>query len=216
MYNYFDRKVYVSNDGRGVMENFDAEIALYNLKSEKIFSQSLKVNLAENLTKMLSELPPLKGERDVYFLDLKLKNPSGEVVGDNFYWLSSQPDEMDWKKTIWFYTPQKQFADFKKLNGLTPVKPEVTKGRKSDEGDERVITLTLKNPAKAISFFTEIVMEKKAARAPVLPQFLSDNYISLLPGETKKVVIRYHLKDLAGDQPVVKIQGINLPGKVVL
>jgi len=215
IYNYFDKKIYVSNDGRGAMENFDAEISLYNLKSEKIFGQSLKVSLAENLTKMVGELPVLKGDHEVYFLDLKLKNPSGDVVADNFYWLSTQTDQMDWKKTIWFYTPQKQFADFKKLNGLTPVKPEVTKIEKI-EGDEVTITLTLKNPTQSISFFTEMVLEKKAAGAPVLPQFLSDNYISLLPGETKKVVIRYQLKDLAGDQAVVKIQGINLPGKMEL
>jgi exo-1,4-beta-D-glucosaminidase len=215
MYNYFDRKVYISNDGRGAMENFDAEIALFNLKSEKIFSQSLKANLAENLTKMFCELPALKGDHEVYFLDLKLKNPSGEVVADNFYWLSTQPDQMDWKKTIWFYTPQKEFADFRKLNDLTPVKPEVTK-EQSTEGEEGVITLTFKNPGKAISFFSEAILEKKASGQPVLPQFLSDNYISLLPGETKKVVIRYHLKDMAGDQPVVKIQGINLPGKIEL
>jgi hypothetical protein len=98
---------------------------------------------------------------------------------------------------------------------MTPVNPEVSKVE-TVEGEEGVVTLTLKNPAKAISFFTEIVLEKKAAGAPVLPQFLSDNYISLLPGETKTVVIRYHLKDLNGDQPVIKIQGINLPGKIEL
>jgi exo-1,4-beta-D-glucosaminidase len=74
----------------------------------------------------------------------------------------------------------------------------------------------LRNPSKEISFFTEIVLEKKAAKQPVLPQFLTDNYISLLPGETKKVVIRYYLKDMAGDEPVLKIQGINLPGKIEL
>jgi exo-1,4-beta-D-glucosaminidase len=137
------------------------------------------------------------------------------VVADNFYWLATQTDQLDWDKTMWYYTPQKVYADFTKLNGMTQVKPEVTKVE-TNEGEEGTITLTLKNPGKAISFFTEIVLEKKAAGAPVLPQFLSDNYVSLLPGETKMVVIRYHLKDLAGDEPVVKIQGINLPGKFEL
>ena len=99
---------------------------------------------------------------------------------------------------------------------MTPVKPEITKIETKD-GEEGTITLTMKNPTKAISFFSEIVLEKKGATGvPVLPQFLSDNYISLLPGETKTVVVRYHLKDLGSDQPVVKIQGINLPGKVEL
>ena len=213
MYNYFDKKVYVSNDIRGTMENFEAEISLYNIKSEKIFGQSLKISLAENLTKMVCELPVLKGDHEVYFLDLKLKNPAGEVVADNFYWLTTFPDQMDWKKTIWFYTPQREFADFTQLNQLPGVTPEVTK-EQSTEGEEGVITLTLRNPAKTISFFTEIVLEKKVAGAPVLPQFMNDNYVSLLPGETKIIVIKYHLKDLAGDQPVIKIQGINLPGRI--
>jgi exo-1,4-beta-D-glucosaminidase len=215
IYNYFDKKIYVSNDAVGSMDNYNAEISLFNLQSEKVFEQSVKVSTPENKTDLVSELPVLKGDREVYFLDLKLKNPNGEVVADNFYWLATKSDQMDWKKTIWFVTPQREYADFTKINGMTPVKPEVTKVETS-EGEERTITLTMKNPAKAISFFTEIVLEKKAAGAPVLPQFLTDNYISLLPGETKTVVIRYHLKDLAGDQPVVKIQGINLPGRIVL
>ncbi|MCK9641604.1 MAG: hypothetical protein M0R39_17005 [Prolixibacteraceae bacterium] len=215
IYNYFDKKIYVSNDGVGAMANFDAVISLYNIHSEKLFEKSVKVSTPENKTELVSELPAIVGDHEVYFLDLKLKKPTGEVVADNFYWLATQTDQMAWDKYLWFYTPQKAYADFTKINTMLPVKPEVSKVSTTD-GEEGTITLTLKNPTKAISFFTEIVLEKKAAGAPVLPQFLSDNYISLLPGETKTVVIKYHLKDLAGDQPVVKIQGINLPGKIEL
>lgn len=215
IYNYFDKKIYISNDAVGSLDNFEAVISVYNLKSEKIFEKSVKVSTPENKSELISELPDLKGYHEVYFLDLKLKNLNGEVVSDNFYWLATSPDQMDWKKTVWFYTPQKTYADFTKINGMTQVKPVVTKVETID-GEEGVITLTIKNPAKEISFFTEIVLEKKEAGAPVLPQFLSDNYISLLPGETKKVIIRYHLKDLEGDQPVLKIQGINLPGRMEL
>ena len=213
MYNYFDKKIYVSNDTRGAMENYETSVSIFNLQSKKIFEKSVKVSTPENRTQMVSELPVLKGSHEVYFLDLKLKNTTGEIVADNFYWLATEPDQMAWEKYLWYYTPQKSFADFTKINGMTPVKPEITKVE-TKEGEEGTITLTLKNPAKAISFFTEMVLEKKAAGAPVLPQFLSDNYVSLLPGETKTVVIRYHLKDLAGDQPVIKIQGINLPGRI--
>ena len=215
IYNYYDKKVYISNDGRGAIENYDAEIELYNLKSVKIFSKSEKVSLAENKVQILSDLPELKGNHEVYFLGLKLKNPSGDVAADNFYWLSTQPDKLAWEKYLWYYTPQKEYADFRKLNQMTRVKPEITK-TETTEGGEGIITLTFRNTTKAISFFTEIVLEKKASGDPVLPQFLSDNYISLFPGETKKIIMRYHLKDLKGDQPVIKIQGINLPGKVEL
>lgn len=215
IYNYFDKKIYVSNDAVGQLDGYEAVISLYNLQSEKIFEQSVKVSTPENKTELVSELPVLKGDKEVYFLDLKLKSPTGEVVADNFYWLATKTDQLAWDKTIWFYTPQKSYADFTKINGMTQVKPEVTKVE-TNEGEEGTIKLTLKNPGKAISFFTEIVLEKKMAGAPVLPQFLSDNYISLLPGETKTIVIKYYLKDLAGDQPVVKIQGINLPDRIEL
>ena len=213
IYDYFDKRVYISNDGVGQLDGYKAVISLYNFQSEKVFEKTVKVATPENKSELVSELPDLKGDREVYFLDLKLNSPSGEVVADNFYWLATQTDQLAWDKTMWYYTPQKAYADFTKLNGMPKVKPEVTRVE-STEGDEGVIKLTLKNPGKAISFFTEIVLEKKAAGAPVLPQFLSDNYISLLPGETKTVVIKYHLKDLEGDQPVVKIQGINLPGRI--
>ncbi len=215
IYNYFDKKIYMCNDIRGLIHKYDAEISIYNIKSKPVYQDTLKVTVSENYSLFLSDLPELKGKNEVYFLDLKLKNPEGEIVADNFYWLSTKTDEMAWDKYVWYYTPQKEYADFTKLNKMTPVKPEVSK-EQTTEGDEGVITVTLRNPSKEISFFTEIVLEKKAAKQPVLPQFLTDNYISLLPGETKKVVIRYYLKDMAGDEPVLKIQGINLPGKIEL
>lgn len=215
IYNYYDKKVYISNDSHGAIENFNAEIELYNLKSEKVFNKSVKFSLAENKIQILSEIPELKGNKEVYFLGLTLKSPSGDVVADNFYWLATQPDKLAWEKYLWYYTPQKEYADFRKLNQMAKVKPEITKSETTEE-DEGVITLTFHNSSKSISFFNEVVLTKKASGEPILPQFLSDNYISLFPGETKKIIVRYHLTDLKGDQPVVKIQGINFPGKVEL
>lgn len=218
IYNYFDRKVYVSNDGRGPIEDFEAEISLYNLNSEKIFGKKEKISVEENVSRILSDLPELKakkGVNEVYFLDLKLRNGAGEVVSDNFYWLSTKTDQMAWDKYVWYYTPQKDFADFTKLNKLSPVMPEVSREQRI-EGPDGVITLTISNPGPAISFFNEVVVERKISHEPVLPQFLSDNYVSLLPGESKKIVIRYHQKDLNGEKPAIKIQGFNMPGKIEL
>ncbi|MCK5700263.1 MAG: hypothetical protein KAI29_03895, partial [Cyclobacteriaceae bacterium] len=38
----------------------------------------------------------------------------------------------------------------------------------------------------------------------------SDNYISLAPGESKTLNLRFYNKDLENDEPEIKIQGINL------
>ncbi|MCE1197542.1 MAG: hypothetical protein LWW85_01115 [Marinilabiliales bacterium] len=215
IYNYQDHKIYVSNDARGEMENFTAEVMLLNSKSEIFFADKVPLRIPENKSVQISELPELKGDKEVWFLDLKLKNPAGEIVADNFYWLSSKGDKMDWPKTLWYYTPQKEYADFSKLLNLPAVKPEVSKVEATD-GKEGVITLMLRNPAKTISFFSEVVLTKKSSGDPILPQYLTDNYLSLLPGESKQIVIRYPLGALGQDQPVVKIQGINLPGTIEL
>ena len=93
---------------------------------------------------------------------------------------------------------------------LVGIKCKVTQCSKVSD----FFAVSIKNKTNLISFFNEVVLEQKASGKPVLPQFLNDNYISLLPGETKTIVIKYHLKDLAGDEPMVKIQGINLPGRI--
>jgi exo-1,4-beta-D-glucosaminidase len=122
---------------------------------------------------------------------------------------------MAWEKYFWYYTPQKEYADFSALNQLEKVQPEVTIVS-TQEGDEGIITLMFRNLTKSISFFNEVILEKKASGDPVLPQFLNDNYISIMPGESKSVIIRYKTKNLNGEVPVVKIQGMNLKNKIEL
>ena len=49
--------------------------------------------------------------------------PPGSLVSDNFYWLSTKPDTLDWKhKKDTVYTPQAEFADLTGLNSLLPAK----------------------------------------------------------------------------------------------
>ncbi len=43
-------------------------------------------------------------------------------MSDNFYWLSTKPDEMDWQKTAGTATtPQSAYADMTALQSLPPV-----------------------------------------------------------------------------------------------
>jgi exo-1,4-beta-D-glucosaminidase len=43
----------------------------------------------------------------------------------------------------------------------------------------------------------------------VLPSLWSDNYVSLLPGETRELTVRFAASALAGAQPVVALSGWN-------
>jgi hypothetical protein len=57
------------------------------------------------------------------------------------------------------------------------------------------------------------MVEVRVVRDPsgevVLPIFLDDNYITLLPKETRKISGVFITEDLGGELPVVKIRGWN-------
>jgi beta-mannosidase len=47
----------------------------------------------------------------------------------------------------------------------------------------------------------------------VLPVFYTDNYVSLLPGESKTITIEAAAKDIGRDQPLVVLDGWNVTTK---
>ncbi len=209
IYNYHDHKVYVSNDDQKEIEGYEAHISLYDINSKLVFEQKESVVLGSNDFKELLDLPTLKGKNDVYFLDMKLKNSSGKLVSDNFYWLATKKDQMAWDKYVWFYTPQKQYADFTKINTMDKVDVLVEK-EIVRQGEEWELNVTINNPSDKLAFFIEMNAVKKSDGSSILPVFWSDNYISLAPGESKTVNLKFYKKDLGNDMPRIIIQGINL------
>ncbi len=213
IYNYDDHKVYVSNDAMEGIDNYTAHITLFDINSRVVFEKEEKISLGNNAYKKLVSLPSMKGKNEVYFLDLKLKNSTGDLVSDNFYWLSTKKDELDWDKTIWFYTPQKKYADFTKINSMAKVditaEKEIVK-----KGNEWEVNVKINNPSDKVAFFIELNAVKKSDGSSILPVFWGDNYISLAPGESKTINVKWYSKDLGNDEPEIKIQGINLNGEL--
>lgn len=209
IYNYDDHKVYASNDASKSIENHKASITVYDINSNVVFSEEKDINLESDEVSKLIDLPQLKGANKVFFLDMKLMNSSAEVVSENFYWLSTKKDKMDWSNTLWFYTPQKQYADFTAINSMEKVDISANKEILS-QGDEWEMNVTVTNPSDKLAFFIELMATKKSDGSSILPVFWSDNYISLAPGESKTLNLKIYSKDLGNDEPEIKIQGINL------
>jgi exo-1,4-beta-D-glucosaminidase len=101
------------------------------------------------------------------FVRMTLRDAAGGSVADNFYWLA--PDN-----------------DFTGLNDLPPVALEGTVSGVRDGGAYRV-TVTLTNPGEHLAFFVHPRLTTGRAGDEILPTFWSDNYFSLLPGETRSV-----------------------------
>ena len=118
----------------------------------------------------------------MYFVQLFLKNSSGAIVSRNFYWVPAKPTAFDWSKTDYTHTPASSHEDFTALRQLPKAEIESSLQVEGD-GTWRV---RLHNPSKALAFQVAVdTVDKKGMS--VSPVTWSDNYIELVPGETREL-----------------------------
>jgi mannosylglycoprotein endo-beta-mannosidase len=60
---------------------------------------------------------------------------------------------------------------------------------------------------------THVQLHQKASGKRVLPVFYSDNYMSLVPGESRVVTVEFATKDLQGERPLIEVDGFNVDVK---
>jgi hypothetical protein len=75
---------------------------------------------------------------------------------------------------------------------------------------EVTISNAKENP---IAFFTRLSLINTKTKQRILPAFYSDNYISVLPGETKKITIDY--TPAANENAAVEVEGWNVEERVI-
>ena len=89
-------------------------------------------------------------------------------------------------------------------------------------GTMRRIAVTLRNPAEdPVAFFNRISLVNPVTKQRLLPVFYSDNYVSVLPGESKTIFLEYEpgsgggtaARDGAGS-PQVSVRGWNVEEKL--
>lgn len=209
VYDYGDKGIYVVNNTLRVFEGLNAEVRVMNLDARVLFSKDIPVDIAKNISAKILDMPKIDGLSPVYFIDLELKDGSGHILGRNFYWLSTKQDVLDEENTLWYVTPNESFADFSNLKDLSDVQIHVTH-QFIDRGEEQEIQVEMKNPSDVIAFFIELNVYGKESGHSVLPVFWSDNYISLLPGETRDIRAFFSKEDLHGETPMFRFSGWNV------
>ena len=81
--------------------------------------------------------------------------------------------------------------------------------RFSNSGATGTARVTLKNPGQSIAFFLRLQVTGRGDEE-ALPVLWEDNYVSLLPGETRVVTANYRVRDLGGAAPRVVVTGWNI------
>ncbi|MDB5021061.1 MAG: glycosyl hydrolase [Pedobacter sp.] len=127
------------------------------------------------------------------FLCLQIFDKNKNKLSENIYWI----------------------ADAKgNYSGLQKMEPSSvqTSARKIAEGK---IEVTLTNPAKMpLAFFNRISLVDPATNKRILPVFYSDNYISVLPGDQKKITMEY-VPGKGAQAVVVSVTGWNVHEQLI-
>jgi len=209
-YDYNTDSVAVVNGTYHPIAGLEATARLFNIDGREIDSRNEKVDLPADGVVKAFDLPKPANLSKTYFLKLYLHDSSGNLITDNFYWLSTKLDTLDWsKRKDTVYTPQKDFADLTGLNSLPQVKLNwYTSVQQLD--DRGIVTVKVKNPSSSVAFQVHLRLTKGKDGDDVVPIFWSDNYFSLLPGEDKSVTAKYDLTDAEGKTPVLEIDGYNI------
>lgn len=203
-FDYLKNTVSVYNDYFKSFSNYKLTAEVYDLNSKKVSSYSKKLdNIPQDaVLKDLIKLEFDKKITPVHFIKLYLFDEKGKEVASNFYWRST--DKYMGKETL----TGPASGGFEPLSTMGKAtlntKCNVIKNAKS-----YMIEIDVKNSSDMIAFFTQTQLldnEKK----PVRPSFYTDNFFSLLPGESKHITIETMNKPAIHDNYTVVVKSWNV------
>ena len=200
-FDYLKNSVSVSNDLLQEFKGLRATAQIYSLDSRKLAEVSASVDVpADGVACDVLKLDFPAGISKVHFIKLILKDAKGKVLSDNFYWRST-----DAYKSGTLTGPCA--SGFQSLKDMPKAKVKSKVVTRSD-GQSLFFDVTLRNVSKRIAFFNEVLLTD-ADGLPATPAFTTDNYFTLMPGESKAVTIEIAKED-APAKPVVQVEGWNL------
>ncbi len=180
VYHYGDRSIRLVNGEGAETKGFFADVRVYDIESRLFLGARLPIT-----SDRVFKLPQFETISTTYFLHLGLSDQNGSVITNNFYWLSTQPDVLDYETKVapWeYYTPSREYADMTDLNSLPLADVAV-----SCRANKTEVVVDLTNRSDRIAFFVELLLIDESTEQPVVPVFWQDNYVSLLPGEARTI-----------------------------
>jgi hypothetical protein len=185
--------VQVINNLPTALTGATAHIAIYNLDGSMPYQHDYSVTAPPSVATSLGVVPWPANLSAVHFVKLDLHDASGKLLSTNFYW-RALPEHQD---------------DLTALNQLSTVTLDA-KVERHDADGKCLLTITLHNPGTQVALMAHLQLRRQHSGERVLPVFYSDNYVSLVPNETRTISIEADAADLKGETPLVVVDGWNV------
>lgn len=186
-------KVAVINNGFEPLPQVKASVVVYGLDAKPVWNKEQVITAAPAAATVLFPIEwPAASVSPVYFAKLELHDQNGTLLSDNFYWHADQE------------------RDFTRFNDLPKVSLNIQAHLDHAAAGKGVVTLNLRNDSSSVALMTRLSLRDAATGARILPAFYSDNYLSMLPGEGRTVVIDSPKTDRIANWQV-DVEGYNVP-----
>jgi hypothetical protein len=187
-----DRKVILVNTTRTPLTGARVTARFVTIDGRPIGERSGTLDVAAGVSgaAFTLDLADALGKGPV-LVRLEARAADGALLSDNFYWQTRDP------------------AGMQALTTMTPA-PLTLAARASAAGVERTVDVTLSNRSMTPALEAKLTLFGANGRQ-ILPAYFSDNYVSLLPGETRTVTVRY---PATGDAAArIDLRGWNIVGQ---
>ncbi len=192
-----DNQLMVINTTRGDLPGLTARVRVTDLAGRTLLQKEHSLAAPANTATPAGtvNLAPLMEKGGMVLVSLDLIDTKGAALSRNLYWRG------------------RDTAAYRELTAMPAATISLKAQAGHPQGRDRPLTLTLANtgmtPALAIKL---TVLDKAGAR--VLPAYYEDNYISLMPGDTRTLTVRVP----ASAKPAsIAIRGWNTPeGKAAI
>ena len=186
-YSYDDRSIAIVNDTQQAARGITVSASVLDFSLKTRFTREATIDLAADAVARPITLPEIPDLSTTYFVRLSARDRAGKILSSNFYWLSTKPSILDTAKTQWYYTPVSRHADLTMLAAL----PATTLRATLRPGADGRSTVRVENTGSALAFQVHLAIVNPSTGAEYLPVFWDDNYLALLPGESREIGVDY-------------------------
>jgi len=179
----------VVNLHAGTRNNLVAKAMLINSDGTVQWEKDTLINSREDATVKCFRLEFPETLSPAHFIKLTLTENEA-IVSENFYWRGLEEGNLQSLKDLPKVTLR-----------------EHSRRQKTKEGWKLTTVLENESDTPCLMVRLEVVGNKTKER--ILPVFYSDNYVFLMPGETKEIVMKLKEQDTRGEKPIVNISGFN-------
>jgi exo-1,4-beta-D-glucosaminidase len=212
-YSYDDLSIQVVNSTYVPAAGLHAGVRVFNLMGKELYNSEATVDATADSAQQVFSIPEslYQGADRILFVDLTLADSSGAMVSRNFYWVPSMLTTFDWPKTDYTHTPAARHEDLTALASLPPSKVTARAEIESTPNGSEV-RLHLYNSSVELAFQISAAVRTQSAGL-IAPVFWSDNWIELIPGESRTLTAL--LPDSTPADPVVQIEGWNIAAETI-